>query len=153
LRVLVRRQEPGQIGSAVGGVAAGVGVTALESPELIPLAVPIGAEAGRRGEIAIREHVFKDPPYTLSEFKFLRDAFIRLEGAIRAAHSCDYEQMIYDLQLAENLYVDRKDTAVFSSTVDSATRAKETQRYLDETLRLRRDVLPKILREECGCRR
>lgn len=160
MRVLVRKQQPGEIGSTVGGLAAGVAVTAAESPELIPFAVPIGSEAGRRAEMAIRERVMKDPA-DLGNLKFFRDAFIRLEGAVRAANSCDYEQMIYDLQLAESNYKNVQDQyASGRLTVDfppgvsfSGQYARETQAYLDETFDLRRNRLPKILKDNCGCRR
>jgi hypothetical protein len=169
MRVLIRRQEPGQIGSAVGGVAAGAAVTALESPELIPVAVPIGAEAGRRAEMAAREaaphirgaleKVIKRDPVNLSEIQFFKDAFIRLEGALRAADRCDYEDMVFQFQLAENLYTTTKDDFMAKAAKEGPPGgnydryAKELQLYIDRTFDLRRNVVPNILKDKCACRK
>ena len=58
MRVLLRRQ---QIGEVAGGVAAGAAVTAAGAPELVPLVAPAGAMAGREAEKAIRGIVKGDP--------------------------------------------------------------------------------------------
>ena len=59
MRVLLRRQ---QIGEVAGGVAAGAAVTAAGAPELVPLVAPAGAVAGREAEKAIRGVIKKDNP-------------------------------------------------------------------------------------------
>jgi len=145
MRILARRQ----VGATVGGIAAGVAATAAGAPELIPIAAPAGALAGSEAEKAIRGVMRQDGRRPeLSEVPLLRDAFLRLEGATRAAERCDIESMVFDLQLAE--YV--KERPSVERFVNTAAYAKELEMYLERTLELRRNVLPRILRERCGCR-
>lgn len=91
----------------------------------------------------------------LSQLKFFRDAFIRLEGAARSANACDYEQMVYDLQLAESQYEKGKRDYLTKVTESRSPVGSdfghEMDEYLDESARIRRDVIPKALKE-CGCR-
>jgi hypothetical protein len=64
MRFVVRKQ-PGQIGATVGAVGAAGAVTAAGMPELIPVAVPVGAKAGEISEQAVREvfrQQYSDPP-------------------------------------------------------------------------------------------
>lgn len=109
MRIIARRQQP-TLGEAVGGIAAAGAVTAAGAPELIPVAAPIGAQAGKFVETKTKEIIKKEDPVIvgkcedLNNLKFLWDE--EMNRVLRLIAMGNYEEA--ERHVAELIILDAR---------------------------------------------